>query len=416
MRRIGVFFLALALTAASLPADKPEAVGLSSERLLRINQMIQRYIDDGRISGAITMVSRRGKVAHFEAQGQMDLEKKAPMRKDAIFRIASMSKPITGVAILMLMEEGKLRLTDPVSRFIPEFTDTKVAIVKTPARPAANGQPARDAEVYTVPADREITIRDLLTHTSGLESGAVGNRIGARMAPRTMTFDLAKYVPTLGQVPLDFQPGSRWSYSLLAGMETLGRIVEVASGMTFDQFLKQRLFDPLEMIDTTFVPSEAQLARSVTLYDDRDGKLARIETPGWLTTKTLFSGGGGLWSTAEDYMRFGQMLGNGGVFNGKRILSPRTIDLMASNHVGDLYAGTGGNAKGLGFGLAVDVVLDNAAAGRRVSNGTFAWGGAFGTYFWVDRKEALVGVLMVQEPVNSLRTDFQNAVMQAVIE
>ena len=416
MRRIGVFFLALALTAASLPADKPEAVGLSSERLLRINQMIQRYIDDGRISGAITMVSRRGKVAHFEAQGQRDLEKKAPMRKDAIFRIASMSKPITGVAILMLMEEGKLRLTDPVSRFIPEFTDTKVAIVKTPARPAANGQPARDAEVYTVPADREITIRDLLTHTSGLESGAVGNRIGARMAPRTMTFDLAKYVPTLGQVPLDFQPGSRWSYSLLAGMETLGRIVEVASGMTFDQFLKQRLFDPLEMIDTTFVPSEAQLARSVTLYDDRDGKLARIETPGWLTTKTLFSGGGGLWSTAEDYMRFGQMLGNGGVFNGKRILSPRTIDLMASNHVGDLYAGTGGNAKGLGFGLAVDVVLDNAAAGRRVSNGTFAWGGAFGTYFWVDRKEALVGVLMVQEPVNSLRTDFQNAVMQAVIE
>jgi CubicO group peptidase (beta-lactamase class C family) len=416
MRRCCILALAVALTAAALPSDKPEAVGLSSERLQRINLMIQRYMDDGEISGAITMVARRGKVAHFEAQGLMDLEKKTPMRKDAIFRIASMSKPITAVAILMLMEEGRLRLTDPVWQYIPAFKDSTVAIVKTPARPAANGQPARDAEYYTVPAERDITIRDLLTHTSGVESGALGNRIGARLAPRSTASDLATYVPAVGKVPLDFQPGSRWSYSLLAGMETLGRIVEITSAMPFDQFLKQRLFDPLEMTDTTFVPSEAQLARAVTLYTDRDGKLARIETPGWLSTKTLFSGGGGLWSTAEDYMRFGQMLANGGVLNGKRILSPRTIDLMGTNHVGDLYSGTGGNVKGLGFGLGVDVVLDNAASGRRVSNGTFAWGGAFGTYFWVDRKEALVGVLMVQEPVNSLRTDFQNAVMQAIIE
>ncbi len=415
-RRFGVVLLAVALTAASLPSDKPEAVGLSSERLQRINQMIQRYIDGRQVTGAITMVSRRGKVAHFEAQGLMDLEAKTPMRKDAIFRIASMSKPITGVAILMLMEEGKLRLTDPVSRFIPEFKDTKVAIVKTPARPAANGQPAREAEVYTVPADREITVRDLLTHTSGLESGGAGSRIGARIAPRSTSSSLEKYIPTLGQVPLDFQPGTRWSYSALAGIETLGRIVEVTSGLPFDQFLKQRLFDPLEMPDTTFVPSEAQLARSVTLYDEQDGKLVRINTPGWLTTKTLFSGGGGLWSTAEDYMRFGQMLVNGGILNGKRILSPRTVDLMAANHVGELYTGTGGTVKGMGFGLTVDVVLDHAASGRRASNGSFAWGGAFGTYFWVDRKEALVGVLMVQEPVNSLRTDFQNAVMQAIVE
>ncbi|MBY0497785.1 MAG: beta-lactamase family protein [Cyanobacteria bacterium] len=416
LRRIGVLVVAVALTAASLPSDKPEALGLSSERLQRINQMIQRSIDANEITGAITMVSRRGKIAHFEAQGQMDLEKKAPMRKDAIFRIASMSKPITAVAILMLMEEGKLRLTDPVSRFIPEFKDTKVAIETSPYRPAANGQPARDAAYYTMPADRAITIRDLLTHTSGLQSGTLGNRIGARMAPRNTSMTLETYVPTLGQVPLDFQPGSRWTYSLLAGMETLGRIVEVASGMTFDQFLKQRLFDPLEMSDTTFVPTDAQLARAVTLYDRRDGKLVRIETPGWLSTKTLFSGGGGLWSIAEDYMRFGQMLGNGGVLNGRRILSPRTVDLMGSNHVGDLYTGNNANIKGLGFGLGVDVVLDNAASGRRVSNGTFAWGGAFGTYFWVDRKEAIVGVLMVQEPISALRTDFQNAVMQAIIE
>ena len=415
-RRLGIIAVAVALTAASLPADKPEAVGLSSERLLRINEMMTGYIDRGEITGGITMVSRRGKVAHFESHGQMDLEAKTPMKKDALFRIASMSKPITGVAILMLMEEGKVRLTDPVSRFIPEFKDSKVAIVKTPGAPATATAPARDPEIYTVPATHDITIRDLMTHTSGLGSSGAGSRVGARIAPRSTASTLAKYIPTLGQVPLDFQPGTQWRYSALSGIETLGRIVEVASGLTFDQFLKQRLFDPLEMVDTTFVPSPAQLARSVTLYDDRDGKLVRIETPGWLSTKTLFSGGGGLWSTTEDYMRFGQMLVNGGIFNGKRILSPRTVDLMATNHVGDLYAASSATAKGMGFGLTVDVVLDNATANRRVSNGTFAWGGAFGTYFWVDRTERLVGVLMVQEPVNSLRLDFQNAVMQAIVE
>lgn len=418
-RRLGVILLALALTAAALPAGKPEEVGLSSERLQRINQLVQRYIDQGQITGAITMVSRRGRVAHFEAIGQMDLEGKTPMRKDAMFRIASMSKPITGVAILMLMEEGKLRLADPVSRFIPEFKNSKVAMLKNPGAPPAPrapGQPAPEPEIYTVPAEREITIRDLMTHTSGLASGGAGSRAGARMAPRSTASNLQAYIPTLGQVPLDFQPGSRWSYSALAGIETLGRIVEIASGLTFDQFLKQRIFDPLEMTDTAFFPTDERTPRVVTLYDARDGKLVRTETPGWLATKTLFSGGGGLWSTAEDYMRFGQMLANGGVLNGKRLLSPRTVDLMASNHVGDLYTGIGQRAKGMGFGLTVDVVLDNIAAGRRVSSGSFGWGGAFGTYFWVDRKEALVGLLMVQESVGQLRTDLENAVMQAIIE
>ena len=236
------------------------------------------------------------------------------------------------------------------------------------------------------------------------------------MAPRSTASNLAKYIPTLGQVPLDFQPGTQWRYSALAGIETLGRIVEVASGLTFDQFLKQRLFDPLEMTDTAFFPTDDRQTRVVTLYTAKGGQLIRTDTPAWLATKTLFSGGGGLWSTAEDYMRFGQMLVNGGILNGKRILSPRTVDLMGSNHVGHLYTGIGENAGGMGFGLTVDVVLDSAASGRRVSNGTFAWGGAFGTYFWVDRKEALVGVVMVQQPVNTLRPDFQNAVMQAIIE
>src|SRR5688500_2346368 len=196
VRRAGVLVLAVALTAASLPADKPEAVGLSSERLQRINQMMQGYIDRGQITGGITMVSRRGKIAHFEAQGTMDLEKKTPMRKDAIFRIASMSKPITGVAILMLMAEGKLRLTDPVSRVIPEFKGSKVAILRTPGAPATAPSPARDPEIYAVPAEHDVTIRDLLTHPSGLASGGAGSRTAARMAPRSTASSLEKYIPT----------------------------------------------------------------------------------------------------------------------------------------------------------------------------------------------------------------------------
>jgi CubicO group peptidase (beta-lactamase class C family) len=418
-RRLAVALLAVALTAGIVPNGKPEEVGMSSERLQRINQVVQQYIDGGQITGAVTMVARKGRIAHFEAQGLMDVEAKTAMRKDAIFRMASMSKPVTGVAILMLMEEGKLRLTDPVSRFIPEFKNTKVAMLKAPAgaaAPQAPGQPPREPEIYTVPADREITIRDLMTHTSGLESGGAGTREGARMSPRSTSSNLAAYIPTLGVVPLDFQPGTQWRYSALAGIETLGRIVEVASGLTFDQFLRQRLFEPLGMKDTAFYPTDDRMARVVTLYERKDGKLSRTDTPAWLATKTLFSGGGGLWSTADDYMAFAQMLVNGGVLNGKRLLGPRTVDLMGSNHVGDLFSAVGQRQKGMGFGLTVEVVMDGVAANRRESTGSFGWDGAFGTHFWVDRKEQLVGLLMVQESNGQLMRDFENAVMQAIVE
>jgi CubicO group peptidase (beta-lactamase class C family) len=415
--RVAVVLLALSLTAAAVPSGKPEDVGLSSERLQRINELVQRYIESGQISGAVTMVSRNGRVAHFEAQGLMDVDAKTPMRKDAIFRIASMSKPVTGVAILMLMEEGKLRISDPVSQFIPEFKNLKVAVAKPlpPGSPSA-GQPPREPEIFTVPADREVTIRDLMTHTSGLESGGIGTREAARIAPRKTSDTLAHYIPQLGAVALDFQPGTQWRYSALAGIETLGRIVEIASGETFDQFLQTRIFEPLGMKDTAFYPAGDRGARVVTLYERKDGKLSRIDTPGWLATRTLFSGGAGLWCTAEDYMQFAQMLVNGGVLNGKRLLSPRTVDLMASNHVRDLYSGISQRLQGMGFGLTVEVVLDSVAAGRRESNGSFGWDGAFGTHFWVDRKEQLVGLLMIQEPVAAMGRDFENAVMQAIVE
>jgi CubicO group peptidase (beta-lactamase class C family) len=419
-RQVVVVLLAVSLTAGIVPTGTPEDVGLSSERLQRINEVVQRYIGTAQISGAVTMVARRGRVAHFEAQGLMSLESKTPMRKDAIFRMASMSKPVAGVAILMLMEEGKVRLTDPVSRFIPEFKNPKVAIARpmSVGSAAAPEQPAREAEIYTVPADREITIRDLMTHTAGLESGGAGSREAARVAPRDPAKTLADYVPRLGAAPLDFQPGTQWRYSGLAGIDTLGRIVEIASGQTFDQFLRQRIFEPLGMKDTAFYPTDDRMPRVVMLYRRAGEGLQRIETPSWLDTRTLFSGGGGLWSTAEDYMQFAQMLVNGGVGNGKRLLGPRTVDLMASNHVGDLYRGVGaaGTLRGMGFGLTVEVVMDNVSAGRRESIGSFGWDGAFGTHFWVDRREQLVGLLMIQEPVGQLSRDFENAVMQAIVE
>ena len=425
----------LSATLALVPTGKPEDVGLSSERLQRINDVARDYIDSGQVTGAVSIVARRGRIAYFEAQGLMDLESKTPMRKDAIFRMASMSKPVTGVAILMLMEEGKVRLTDPVSRFIPEFKGIQVAVARPSpagaapaaargaATPAAAGQGGRGRgapppEIDLVPANREITIRDLLTHTSGLESSGVGNREAARRAPRKSTDTLATYVPRLGQGPLDFQPGTEWHYSLLSGMETLGRIVEIASGQTFDVFLKQRLFDPLGMKDTGFIVPDEKLSRVVSLYarDRQSGVLQKEGTPEWLDTKTLFSGGGGLYSTAEDYLQFAQMLENGGELNGKRFLSPRTVDLMASNHVGDLYHGNAGNLKGMGWGLSVEVVMDPVLANRRTSAGSFGWDGAFGTHFWVDRKEKLVGLMMIQEPVGAMTRDFENAVMQAIVD
>lgn len=411
----------LHVDARSAAAAKAEEVGLSSERLQRITQLSQRYIDDKLLSGVVAVVGRRGRIAYFEAQGAMDLEGRTAMRKDAVFRIASMSKPITGIAILMLMEEGKVRLTDPVSRFIPEFKEMKVAVLKNPAAPlpgAAAGETPPVPDYYTVPAAREITIRDLLTHTSGLESGNLGSRVGARIAPRDVTKTLADQIPKLAGVPLDFQPGSQWTYSPLAGIDTLGRIVEIASGQTFDRFLKERLFDPLGMRDSSFAPADDRKPRFVTLYNRSPRGLQRAETPAWLATRTFFSGGGGLWSTAEDYAQFAQMLVNGGELNGRRFLSPRTVDLMASNHVGDLYTGAGAGARrqGMGFGLTVEVVLDAVKANRRTSNGSFGWDGAFGTHFWVDRKEQLIGVLMVQTSGTGITGDFENAVMQAIVD
>jgi len=359
---------------------------------------MQAHIDAHDFSGAVTLVMRKGKLAHFEAHGLADVDAKKPMAKDALFRVWSMSKPVTGVAILMLMEEGKVRLTDPVSRFIPEFKGLKVGS-------------AGDA------AKREITIQDLLTHVSGLGSGPVGNGAMKQVSGSTRPGKtLAEYIPMWGKTSLEFEPGSKYAYSALAAFDTLGRVVEVVSGQSFDRFLRERLFDPLGMKEVWFEPpSEPIAARIPRTYHRVDGVIRQTEAIDKLYYPTYFSGGGGLKATTEEYAKFGAMLASGGQWNGKRLLSPKTVELMASVFVPDSMPG---RAPGRGFGLSVQVVNDPVAASQRVSAGSFGWDGAYGTHFWVDPKEKIVGLMMIQtdNPNRQADRDFENAVMQAVVE
>jgi CubicO group peptidase (beta-lactamase class C family) len=399
MRRSKLIFSAILVAAwpalaASVPTAKPEQTGFSSERLARIHEIVQRHMDAHDISGAVTLVARNGKIAYFEAHGLADLESKKPMAKDSLFWIMSMTKPVVGASILMLQEEGKLRLTDPVSKFIPEFKNMKVAVLQD--RPTGAPAPSRGAPppFYTVPATRELTIQDLLTHVNGLNTGGAASSAEVAKIALKAGESLADYIPRLATTPLDFQPGTRWQYSATAAWDTLERVVEVITGQTFDRFAKERIFDPLGMKDTTFRPSKEQLARIATQYRGTDGTLTRVDSkPIWMNSPTYLSGGGGLMSSTEDYLQFGQMLANRGEMNGKRFLGPKTVEMMSSVFVPDTLPG---RAKGRGFGLSVQVISDHIAANTPISNGSFGWDGAFGTHFWVDPKEKIVGLFMVQ--------------------
>ena len=416
---VGVAFTLPVFAAGSVPNGKPEDAGFSGERLGRIREAVQRHIDSGNVPGAVTLVARRGRVVHFEAHGVNDVEAKKPMAKDAIFRLASMSKPITAVAVMMMVEEGKVRLNDPVSRFIPEFKSANVAVPKGGAAPAGRGggRGGPPPEVDLVPS-RPITVRDLLTHTSGLMTGGPGQQTAGAAGQRAPTDTLATYIPKLGAVALDYQPGTLWRYSGLAGFDVLSRIVEVASGMPFDRFLQQRLFDPLGMKDTGFPITPARAPRMAILYRRvQGGGFERQPDQNGLSSATYFAGSGGLVTTAEDYLQFAQMLVNGGELNGRRYLSPKTIQLMASNHTGDMVNGQFGRpARGMGFGLGVQVVEDPVAADLRQSKGTYGWAGAYGTNINVDPQEKMVTIIMMQTSTPQLQRDFDNAVMQAIID
>lgn len=406
---IALVVIALLQLQAAVPEAKPEEVGIARERLARIHETMQRYMEANQIAGAVTLVARKGKVAHVEAHGMFDLESKKPMTKNAVFRIWSMSKPVAAVAVLMLMEEGKVRLNDPVSKFVPELRGMKVAVAQD--RPAGATGPAT---YYSIPATREITVQDLLTHVSGLGSGPTSGAEIVKVVSKGGE-KLADVIPRFGATSLDFQPGSRWTYSALAAFDTLGRVVEVASGVSFEQFLRTRLFDPLGMKDTSFHPGEQGWSKVVSAYHRGDNELKKTANPNWLASTTYYSGAGGLLSTADDYLQFAEMLLEGGKLNGKRYLSPKTVELMASVFVPETMPG---RQPGRGFGLSVQVVSDPVAAGQRVSKGSYGWDGAYGTHFWIDPVEKVIGILMIQtdNPNRQLDRDFENAVMQAIVE
>lgn len=413
----------LPLRAALPSRAKPEEVGMSSERLQRIEQMLERRIAAGEMSGAVAVVARKGKIVYLTAKGSMDVESKQPVTAATMFRVASMTKPVTSVALMMMVEEGKVRLNDPVSRYIPEFKNLKVAVAApAPARgeapaPAAagggrGGRGGGAPTFTTVAPQREVTIKDLLTHVSGLASGTMSNS-SVQAVARKEGEKLADYIPRLGNTALEFQPGSRWAYSAQAGHDTLGRIVEIASGMPLNEFFQKRIFDPLGMKDISFWPSDAQWPRVASVYSRTNGALTKNNNPNGMSSKVYFMGSGGLISTAEDYIPFGMMLANGGELNGKRLLGKKTVEMLRSAHVPDTLPGRN---PGEGYGLGVRVVTDHVKRGTMLSDGTFGWSGVYGTHFFVDPVEQTVGVLMVQTSNQEVSRDFEDLVAQSIID
>jgi len=408
-----VLLIGCAGFAATLPKSAPEEVGISSARLKRVNALVQRYIDKGDIAGAVSLVARKGRIAYFESQGVADLESKQPMKGDAIFRMASMTKPVTSLAVMMLQEEGLFLLDDPISKFLPEFKNPKVAIANAPNERHEGGS-------RLVPADRPITIRHLLTHTAGLASGTGGPTVDALKklnATRKPEDLLENYIRQLAELPLNFQPGTAWEYG--PATDVLGRLVEVVSGQPLDQFFRARILDPLAMKDTWFYLPSNLTPRLATAYVKQGSGLQKLTALAQANPNGKFlSGAGGLAGTAEDYFRFCQMLLNGGQLDGTRLVSRKTIESMTANHIGKLPLWQDAY-RGYGFGLGFRVREDVGESATLGSVGEYGWGGAYGTYFWIDPKEQLIGILMIQlMPYAHLniRPEFQNAVTQAIID
>jgi CubicO group peptidase (beta-lactamase class C family) len=379
----------------------PESVGLASEGLRRVDQhLVSRYVEPGKIAGALTLVARRGQVAWLSPLGLMDRERGKPMRADTIFRIYSMTKPVTSVALMMLHERGAFALGDPVHRYLPAWEHLRVH------------RYGRYPSFVTEPVARPMTVRDLLTHMSGLsyqimERGPVDEayrQLGIGGPAGT----LRDMVETLATLPLEFSPGTRWSYSVAT--DVLGYLVEVLSGQRFDDYLRTQIFEPLGMTDTGFTVPADKVGRFAANYVRLPGSTEATimddpEDSPYARPKTLFSGGGGLVSTAADYLRFAEMLRRGGELDGKRLLGPRTVAYMTRNHLPDgrdlaSLAPPGAFSEtrydGIGFGLGVHVVIDPVRAQVPVSAGEYGWGGLASTAFWVDPAEDLVVVFLTQ--------------------
>ena len=444
------FIFSISVFSSSYEASQ---AGMSYERLEKIAPTLSEHIKEGRFPGFITAVARKGRVVHFETQGFSDIEKQIPLQKDSLFRIYSMSKPITGVALMILIEEGKIRLNDPVSLYIPEFAETKVMVMN------------KDGSYTTEKLDREVTIRDLATHTSGiaysftandalqeiyekeklspyffidnLDTAKIGNSVVIKSEKSFP--DICAFSEGLAsKAPLMHQPGEKYTYSM--GMDVLGCVIERASGKTFDIFLEERIFGPIGMKDTSFFVPESKKDRFTSLYaypgdlreliPGMEGKIPedllmikiddRSYSP-YLAKASVFDGGSGLVSTTEDYLKFAQMLLNGGKLGDVRILSRKSVELLSSNHLRkEVLNRTGSDddyvTEGIGFGITVGVITDTGLTGQYGSNGMYFWGGAASTIFWIDPAEELVAVAMTQLLASPwpLRETFSALVYQSI--
>ncbi|MEO2175594.1 MAG: serine hydrolase domain-containing protein [bacterium] len=405
--------------AREMPNVKAERQGMSAERLERITEMTQSYVDDKKLAGIITMVARRGKIVHFEAVGQRGADDKTPLKKDDLFRIYSMTKPITAAAVMQLYEQGKFQLSDPVSKFVPELADLKVL--------------NEDGE--QVAAEREMTMQQLLTHTAGFSYGfnPKGDPVDKFYAEANLwaAKDLDEFAQKVAKLPLKFNPGDQWHYSI--AVDITGLVVQRISGQPFDKYLQVNMFEPLGMVDTFFqVPPEKADRFLPNHYINPETKLlttipkGKPEAMQDYHSVSLYSGGGGLVSSTMDYMRFAEAMRNGGSLDGKRILGAKTVAYMASNHLpASIVSGGSGEKptlgqqlRGFGFGLGFGLVTDPVAAGVIGSAGEFNWGGAAGTVFWIDPVEDIVAVGMIQlmgSPY-SFRSDLKVATYQSITE
>ena len=416
-----LFVLApLRVHAQQMPVAAPEELGFSPQRLERLTEAMQSYVDDDRLAGSVVLVARHGQIAYLKAFGQRDLESGAPMTEDAIFRIASQTKALTSVAAMILQEEGKLLITDPVGKYIPEFAQTTVAV------------PNEEDGYEVVPANRPITIRDLLTHTAGIgygngpaadtwkEAGIQGWYFADRDEPVGAT------IARMGALPMDAQPGEKYVYGY--NTDILGVVIEKASGMTLDAFFQQRILGPLGMRDTHFYLPMEKKNRLATVYGSKEeGGLERVPDPGHMVgqgayvngPRKSFSGGAGLLSTARDYARFLQMMANGGTLDGQRILSPKTVELMTSDHLRKLSHGFAFMGDGVGFGLGFSVLNDLGDRGKPGTVGEYGWGGAYHSTYWVDPEEDLVVVYFTQllpARNSDVHDKLRVAIYQAILE
>jgi CubicO group peptidase (beta-lactamase class C family) len=396
---------------AQVPAQvAPEQVGFSKERLARIRPRLENYVEENRLAGGTALIARHGKVIYFETFGLMDKDSGKPMTKDAIFRIYSMTKPIVTVAALTLYEEGKFSMLDPVSKYLPEFSDMTVAI------PAANGAPW-----HTVSAERPILVLDLMRHTSGMNNQGPKDANGELFLPRLdiKSHSLADGIKLLASAPLVHQPQSGFDYS--PGPDVMGRLIEVWSGMPLDQYLNERIFRPLQMPDTGFWVPEGKWSRLTTLYDrgPNDNIVRTTGDPqdGYKSKPPFLSGAGGLVSTTTDYLRFAQMLLNRGQLDGTRILSPKSVELMSSDLLGDLPVFDGPMLPGYGFGLSVAVNRGPAKTATIGSAGEYYWEGAAASLFFVDPSEDLLTVFMIQKREGiAISREYKRMVYQAMVE